>query len=115
MLVSLVNGVLVSLVNGVLVSRVNGVFVSRVNGVLVSHVNGVLVSRVNGVLVSPINGMVVCLQDTEFDVQGLYEDNEYMFRVAAVNENGCGEWLEADSPIVAKLSFGKILHQNNAW
>jgi len=60
-----------------------------------------------------VNGVLVSLQETEFDVQGLYENNEYMFRVAAVNENGCGEWLEAESPIVAKLSFGKIVHQNN--
>ena len=59
-----------------------------------------------------VNGVFVYLQDTEFDVQGLYEDNEYMFRVAAVNENGAGDWLEAESPIVAKLSFGKITDQN---
>ena len=59
-----------------------------------------------------VNGVYVSLQDIEFDVQGLYEDNEYMFRVAAVNENGAGDWLEAESPIVAKLSFGKITDHN---
>ena len=62
--------------------------------------------------VSYVDGVYVYLQDIEFDVQGLYEDNEYMFRVAAVNENGAGDWLEAESPIVAKLSFGKIADHN---
>ena len=48
----------------------------------------------------------VLLQDTDVDVQGLIENKEYLFRVAAANENGPGEWLEADSPIIAKLPFG---------
>lgn len=51
---------------------------------------------------------MVCSQDCNFDVQGLIENKEYTFRVAACNENGQGEWIEADSPIVAKLPFGKF-------
>lgn len=45
-------------------------------------------------------------QDCNIDVQGLIENKEYTFRVAACNENGQGEWIEAESPIVAKLPFG---------
>ena len=40
-------------------------------------------------------------------IQGLYENREYEFRVAAVNTNGAGEWLEAENSIVAKLPFSK--------
>lgn len=40
-------------------------------------------------------------------MQGLYEDSQYLFRVAAVNENGNSEYLEASNPIVAKMQFGK--------
>ena len=49
------------------------------------------------------------LQEPECDVQGLYENKEYEFRVCAVNENGEGDYLNADSSIVAKLPFGKLL------
>ena len=41
-------------------------------------------------------------------MQGLYENKEYEFRVCAVNENGEGDYLEADRPIVAKLPFGEL-------
>jgi hypothetical protein len=52
------------------------------------------------------------VQDCNIDVQGLIENKEYTFRVAACNENGQGEWIEADSPIIAKLPFGEnSLHQ----
>ncbi|CAH1785276.1 unnamed protein product [Owenia fusiformis] len=44
-------------------------------------------------------------KDTNCDVQGLYEDKEYLFRVAAVNENGEGTWLDAPNSIIAKLPF----------
>ena len=46
-------------------------------------------------------------KDLELDVQGLYENKEYDFRVAAVNENGTGEYLQGDSSIVAKWPFGE--------
>ncbi|KAL8579176.1 hypothetical protein ACOMHN_010760 [Nucella lapillus] len=44
-------------------------------------------------------------KDTMLDLQGLYEHNQYRFRVAAVNENGVGEFLQTESPIVAKMPF----------
>ena len=47
------------------------------------------------------------LQDLSFDVQGLYEDEEYMFQIRAVNENGESEPLVAANSIIAKLPFGK--------
>lgn len=46
-------------------------------------------------------------RDTECDVTGLVENKEYEFRVAAVNENGQGDWLNADQSIIAKLPFGE--------
>ena len=46
-------------------------------------------------------------KDPECDVQGLIEDHEYEFRVAAVNADGPGDWLETTNPITAKLPFGK--------
>ncbi|XP_023931299.1 twitchin isoform X3 [Lingula anatina] len=45
------------------------------------------------------------VKGTEFDVQGLIENNQYLFRVAAANENGTGEFLEAPNPITAKMPF----------
>ncbi|CAL1540886.1 unnamed protein product, partial [Lymnaea stagnalis] len=44
-------------------------------------------------------------KDTSIDVQGLYENSQYLFRVAAVTENGPGEFLQAETPIVAKMPF----------
>ncbi|XP_055900297.1 twitchin-like isoform X6 [Biomphalaria glabrata] len=44
-------------------------------------------------------------KDTSIDVQGLYENSQYLFRVAAVTENGPGEFLQAESPIIAKMPF----------
>ena len=41
----------------------------------------------------------------------MYENKEYEFRVCAVNENGEGDFLTTDHPIVAKLPFGEILLQ----
>jgi len=41
-------------------------------------------------------------------VQGLVEGKEYLFRIAAANANGDGEWVESSSPIIAKMPFGKI-------
>ena len=40
------------------------------------------------------------------DVQGLVESKEYLFRVAASNANGDGEFIESPSPIIAKMPFG---------
>jgi len=46
----------------------------------------------------------------DFEAQGLVEHKEYLFRVAAANANGTGDWLEMPSPIVAKMPFGKLPH-----
>ncbi|RWS15514.1 twitchin-like protein, partial [Dinothrombium tinctorium] len=46
-----------------------------------------------------------CVRDTNFTVQGLTENGEYLFRVMAVNENGQSIPLEGLNPIVAKLPF----------
>jgi len=53
--------------------------------------------------------LVFTLQDADFEVQGLVEHKEYLFRVAAANANGAGDWLEMPSPIVAKMPFGESL------
>lgn len=47
-------------------------------------------------------------QDTSIDVQGLYDNHQYLFRVAAINENGTGDFLVNESPIIAKMPFGKL-------
>lgn len=44
-------------------------------------------------------------KDTTFNVQGLTEGQEYLFRVSAVNENGMGPPLEGTNPIKAKAPF----------
>lgn len=46
-------------------------------------------------------------KETDMDVQGLHENGEYLFRVAAVNENGQGQFLVAQSSVIAKLPFDK--------
>ena len=42
-----------------------------------------------------------------FDVDGLEEGQEYLFRVKAINDEGESEPLEGDKPIKAKNAFGK--------
>jgi len=49
-----------------------------------------------------------CYQDVDFEVQGLVDHKEYLFRVAAANANGAGDWLEMPSSIIAKMPFGKL-------
>ena len=49
------------------------------------------------------------MQETTIDVQGLYENHQYLFRVAGVNENGVGDFLQAENPITAKMPFGRNL------
>ncbi|UYV65935.1 unc-22 [Cordylochernes scorpioides] len=44
-------------------------------------------------------------QETTMDVQGLTENNEYLFRVMAVNENGQSEPLVGANPIKARLPY----------
>ncbi|XP_059156398.1 twitchin-like isoform X4 [Physella acuta] len=44
-------------------------------------------------------------KDTSLDVQGLYENTQYLFRVAAVTENGPGQFLQAENAIIAKMPF----------
>lgn len=51
--------------------------------------------------------MIVIFQDPDCDVQGLYENREYEFRVAATNANGTGDWLEMPNSIIAKMPFGR--------
>ncbi|XP_071120619.1 twitchin-like isoform X18 [Mytilus edulis] len=46
-------------------------------------------------------------KDCNQDVQGLYENNQYAFRVSAVNEFGQSEPLTAETPIIAKMPFDK--------
>ncbi len=41
------------------------------------------------------------------NVHGLTKGNAYLFRVAAENEVGQGDWVETDGPIIAKNPFGK--------
>ena len=42
----------------------------------------------------------------EYDIQGLVENREYEFRVAACNDNGLSVYLQKENPIVAKLPLG---------
>ena len=51
---------------------------------------------------------ILCFQDTSIDVQGLYENNQYLFRVSALNSIGQSKPLEAEGPIIAKMPFGKL-------
>ncbi|KAL8565325.1 hypothetical protein ACOMHN_029021 [Nucella lapillus] len=45
-------------------------------------------------------------KDTNLDIQGLYDDHKYLFRVAANNENGVGDFLEVEGgPILARMPF----------
>jgi hypothetical protein len=48
-----------------------------------------------------------------FDVTGLEEGQEYLFRVTAVNDEGESEPLTADAAIKAKNPFGKYLDLNH--
>ena len=43
-----------------------------------------------------------------FDVDGLEEGQEYLFRVKAINDEGESEPLEGDKPIKAKNAFGEF-------
>ncbi|XP_023314705.1 twitchin isoform X11 [Trichogramma pretiosum] len=44
-------------------------------------------------------------KDTRYQVQGLTEGQEYLFRVMAVNENGMGPPLEGTNPVKAKAIY----------
>lgn len=44
---------------------------------------------------------------TEKLVKGLVEGDEFYFRVAAVNRQGTGEFLEMSRPVIIKSPFGK--------
>jgi len=46
--------------------------------------------------------------DIEIDIADLKQGNRYTFRVAAVNEMGQGEWLEADGEVLAKDPWGRF-------
>lgn len=45
--------------------------------------------------------------DTEMEIKGLQEGEEYEFRVRAVNDEGESEPLKTDHSIVAKNPYGK--------
>ena len=44
----------------------------------------------------------------EFTVPKLFPNNEYMFRVRAVNKHGQSEAAETSEPVVAKHQFGEF-------
>ncbi len=44
-----------------------------------------------------------------FDITGLEEGKDYLFRIKAVNDEGESEALEADTAIVAKNPYGELL------
>ncbi|KAF8572507.1 hypothetical protein P879_00960 [Paragonimus westermani] len=46
-------------------------------------------------------------RDTTCEVQGLQENGKYLFRVAAVNDCGQGDWIQLPEPLVAKYPFDK--------
>jgi hypothetical protein len=46
-------------------------------------------------------------KETTSIVQGLTENQEYLFRVMAVNENGMSQPLDGANPIRAKAPYGK--------
>lgn len=46
--------------------------------------------------------------DTEMEIKGLQEGEEYEFRVKAVNEEGESEPLKTDHSIIAKNPYGKL-------
>ena len=43
-----------------------------------------------------------------FVVRKLFEGSEYLFRVAAENKIGTGEFVSTAKPVTAKLPFGKF-------
>lgn len=43
------------------------------------------------------------------EVQGLQENTHYLFRVAAVNDCGQGDWFQVPNEVIAKYPFGKSL------
>ena len=45
-----------------------------------------------------------------FDVDGLEEGQEYLFRVKAINDEGESDPLDGDKPIKAKNPFGKYFN-----
>ena len=58
--------------------------------------------------------LFVCVfdvQDPECDVQGLIENREYEFRVAACNDSGLSEYLQGENPVTARLPFGESLRK----
>ncbi|VEL10101.1 unnamed protein product [Protopolystoma xenopodis] len=46
------------------------------------------------------------------ELQGLQENHQYKFRVAALNESGQGDWIELTEPLTAKYPFGR--HTNSS-
>lgn len=44
----------------------------------------------------------------EFTITGLKENGKYSFKIAAVNEEGTGEFIHTDKPIVIKRLFGTL-------
>ena len=53
-------------------------------------------------------------RDLECDVQGLIENHDYEFRVAACNETGLSTYLNGDGPVTARLPFGIITASRRA-
>ena len=48
-------------------------------------------------------------EDEEYTAIALTEGQNYVFRVAAENEVGVGEFVELDKPVTPKSQFGKYI------
>lgn len=56
-----------------------------------------------------MNAGTVTPEKGKFVISKLYEDNEYKFRVAALNAVGVGEFMEIEAPVKASLPFCKYI------
>ncbi len=55
-----------------------------------------------------INAGHIRADDLKFTVKKLFEGTQYLFRVAAENKIGVGDFVELENPVTAKLPFGKL-------
>lgn len=64
-------------------------------------------SKNKSIIITNIELQVCDTDDIEIDIADLVQGNRYTFRVAAVNEMGQSEWLEADGEVLAKDPWGR--------